>query len=229
MLNQQIFAPEDLLSGRVVVDEISVEQKNVIQKFLEDKYSPKVDAIVKDFDDDPDEENHYSRTYLRRSSPLQFSLSIGGKNLEFFVRFHNTNHYDWKSEPATYNEVVVYFEDGITTRSAYGTKAFGSIQRKRKIKYISRLEQTIIGILDLQEKIASEGRISFLTNKLEGKKWHAQEKLRDLEDEYKNIQNFEKKYHSYFTPDLSSFRTLEDALFKKIEAEKDRLSGEGLL
>ena len=57
---QQDFSPEDLLTGKVVVDEISVEQMNQVQKFLEDKYSPKIDAIVKDLEDDPLEDNRAS-------------------------------------------------------------------------------------------------------------------------------------------------------------------------
>ena len=231
---QQDFSPEDLLTGKVVVDEISVEQMNQVQKFLEDKYSPKIDAIVKDLKDDPFEDNTWNRTYLDREAPLQFSLSVG-KQMKFFIRFHDTDHSSYDDKPITkFNEVVIYFEDGVTSRSAYGTKSFYDIQRKRKIKYISKLEPTINEILDRQLELIEPARKAFLENKQRLVKEKAREHLDDLEEELKSVNGFELKYQG-FAPKgkgvetAKFFLAIGDDLLTKIKVEKAKLKEEGLL
>lgn len=222
---QQIFSPEDLLSGQVVVDEISVEQKNIIQKFLEDKYSPKVDAIVKDFADDPD------GTYFRRNSPLAFSVSPSWKtNLRFHINWNDTdNRYSYGEELSKYNEVAIIFEDGFTSRSAFGKKSFDNIERKRKIKHISKLEATIIEVLDKQVEIASKLRVVFLESKLQNKKFNAKEKLRELEDELKEVEAFQKKYANQFNDEgTSDLIGIGARIQTKIDTEEARLKEEGL-
>jgi hypothetical protein len=229
---QQDFSPDGLLSGQVVVDEISVEQMNRVKKFLEDKYSSKVDAIVKDFDDDKDEENVYSRTYLERRAPLAFSLNLGfNKPLKFHINWNDTeNRYSYGKELTKFNEVAIIFEDGVTTRSAFGKKVTDNIERKRKLKHISKLEPTIVEVLDRLIEIASKERQPYLDARLEAKKFNAQEKLRDFEDELKSVKAFEKKYDKSFSDDGSNdFIAIEAGIETKIDAEKARLKEVGLL
>lgn len=228
---QQDFSPEDLLTGKVVVDEISVEQMTLVRKFLEDKYSPKVDAIVKDLEDDPKEDNIWNRTCLERRSPLNYRISVGQRQLNFLLTFNDTTSSRYGDEPITkYNEVAIIFEDGVTTRSAYGTKTFDSIQRKRKIKYIAKLEETINEILDRQLELIEPERKAFLEKIVENKKYDAQEQLRSLESELKSVQAFEKKYDKSFSDDASNdFIAIEAGIETKIDAEKARLKEAGLL
>ncbi len=229
---QQDFSPEGLLTGLVVVDEISVEQKNQIKKVLEDKYSSKVDAIVKDFDDDKDEENVYSRTYLERRAPLAFSMNLGyNKQLKFHINWNDTeNRYSYGTDLTKFNEVAIIFEDGVTTRSAFGKKVTDSIERKRKLKHISKLEPTIVEILDRLIEISSKERQPYLDARLEGKKFNAQEKLRDFESELNSVQAFKKKYDKSFSDDGSNdFIALEARIETKIKTEESRLREEGLL
>lgn len=227
---QQNFSPEDLLSGQVVVDEISVEQMNIVQKFLEDKYSPKIDAIVKDLEDDKNEDNQWNRTYLDRQAPLQFSMSVG-KQMKFYIRFNHTDHSSYDDEPETkFNEVVIHFEDGVTIRSAYGTKSFYDLQRKRKIKYISKLEATINKILDRQLELIEPERKAFLENRQRLVKEKAREHLDDLESELKSVKAFEGKYKQFISEDAHrSFLTIQCEINAKITSEKSTLKEVGLL
>ncbi len=229
---QQDFSPEDLLSGRVVVDEISVEQKNQVKKFLEDKYSSKVDAIVKDFDDDTDEENVYSRTYLERRAPLAFSMNLGfNKPLKFHINWNDTeNRFSYGTDLTSFNEVAIIFEDGVTTRSAFGNKVTDSIERKRKLKHISKLEPTIVEILDRLIEIASKERQPYLDARLDAKKFNAQENLRTLVDELESVEAFQKKYAKFFNDEgTSDFYGITNDINKKIDTEKKRLKEVGLL
>lgn len=229
---QQDFSPDGLLSGQVVVDEISVEQMNRVKKFLEDKYSSKVDAIVKDFDDDKDEENQYSRTYLERRAPLAFSMNLGyNKPLKFHINWNDTeNRYSYGKDLTKFNEVAIIFEDGVTTRSAFGKKVTDSIERKRKLKHISKLEPTIVEILDRLIEIASKERQPYLDARLEAKKFNAQEKLRDFEDELKSVKEFEGKYKQFISEDAHrSFLTIQCEINAKITSEKSTLKEKGLL
>lgn len=227
---QQDFSPDDLLTGKVVVDEISIEQMNQVQKFLEDKYSSKVDAIVKDLEDDPDEDNIWKRTYLQRPSPLHFRLSVGRRQMNFILSFNDTEHYSYEHEPISkYNEVVINFEDGVTTRSAYGTKAFDNIQRKRKIKHISKLEPTINEILDRQLELIEPERKAFLENRQRLVKEKAREHLDDLEEELETVKSFLKKYQIHFLNERTlGFNAIIDDIDKKIVAEKAKLKEAGL-
>ncbi len=226
---QQDFSPEDLLSGQVVVDEISIEQMNQVQKFLEDKYSPKIDAIIKDFDDE--ENSHLSRTYLERRTPLQFHMSVEQKSLLFYIRFNDTDHDSYSDTPSNkVNEVVVTFSDGVTSRNAYGTKQYDHIQRKRKIKYIAKLEGTINEILDRIVEITSKARVTRLENKKRFERMDARKTLDALEIELKSVQAFEKKYDRSFSDGASDdFTAIEAGIETKIDAEKARLKEVGLL
>lgn len=230
-MSQQIYSAEDLLAGHVVVDKFSVEQLNIVQKFLEEKFSPQIDAIIKDFDDDENEDNHWNRTYLRRDAPLSFHMTIGSKKLSFWIHFDASGYHSYDEKLTSYDQVTVIFEDGVTTRSAYGTQTLDNIQRKRKIKYIAKLEPTIIEVLDRIEKIASEERVKFLENKLENKKTIAREHLDDLEEELEQVKSFQKKYSEHLKADetFADFQSIEYDLNKKIDSEKAKLKRNGLL
>lgn len=261
-MSQQIYSAEDLLAGHVVVDEFSVEQMNIVQTYLEKQYSPRIDAIIKDFDDEGTEEKgkpdsrmvqeygdrwtsnpELTRTYLARRTPLSFTFTAGhGDQLQFRLQFENSNHsYYSKSEVTTFDQVVIYFRDNVTTRSAYGTKAFDHIQRKRKIKHIAKLEPTIIEILDRLVEIAEKQRAPFLESKLANKKFYAQRDLDALEDELKSVHEFELKYQGFAiaqnvnnperktVPVAEFFLAIQENLLTKIKAEKAKLQEKGLL
>ncbi len=230
-MSQEQYAPEDLLAGQVVIDELSVDQMQSIQDFLEKQYSPRIDAIIKDFDDDDSKDSHLSRTYLERRSPLHFHMSVEGKSLLFFIRFNDTDHSSYDDTPATkFNEVVVTFSDGVTSRNAYGTKQYDHIQRKRKIKYIVKLEQTIIEILDTLEEITSKARVTRLENKKNFERMDARQELQSLNAELKDVEAFEEKYSYFLKSDdtVADFDGIKSQLSKKIVAELESLKRRGL-
>ncbi len=228
-MSQEHYAPEDLLSGQVVIDELSVDQMQSLQDFLEKQYSPRIDAIIKDFDDDDSENSHLSRTYLERRSPLQFSMSVEGKSMLFHIRFHDTDKSSYDDTPATkFNEVVVTFSDGVTSRNAYGSKQYDHIQRKRKIKYIVKLEQTIIEILDRMEEITSKARVTRFANKKRYERMDARKELNDLEEELDTVKSFLKKYQIHFLGERNSgFGAIIDDIDQKIVAELESLKRRG--
>lgn len=229
-MSQQHYAPEDLLSGQVVVDELSVEQMKSVQTYLEKQYSPRIDAIIKDFDDDDSEDRHLSRTYLTRRSPLQFSMSVEGKSMLFYIRFDDTDHSSYDDTPATkFNEVVVTFSDGVTSRNAYGSKQYDHIQRKRKIKYIVKLEQTIIEILDRIEEITSKARVTRLKNKKDFERMDARKELNSVSAELKQVEAFQEKYSYFLHSDetIGDFESIKSQLTKKIVAELESLKRRG--
>ncbi len=229
-MSQQIYSAEDLLAGNVVVDKFTVQQRDIVEKFLEKKFSPQIDAIVKDFDDDKSEENHWNRTYLNRHSPLGFQMTIGGKKLSFWIKFEASGYHSYDEKLSFYDQVSVVFEDGVTTRSAYGTKTVDHIERKRKIKYIVKTEPTIIEVLDRIEKIASEARVGFLENKQRIIKEKAREHLDDLEEELETVKSFLKKYQIHFLGERTlGFGAIIDDINKKIHEEKTKLKEAGLL
>ena len=230
-MSQQTYSAEDLLAGHVVVDQFSPEQLEIVEDFLKEKFSPQIDAITKDFDDDENEDNQWNRTYLRRESPLSFHMQIGGKRLNFWIHFDSSGYHSSEEKLTSYDQVTIIFEDGVTTRSAFGKITFDHIERKRKIKYIAKLEPTIIEILDRIEKIASEERVKFLENKLENKKTIAREHLDDLEEELEQVKSFQKKYSEHLKADetFADFQSIEYDLNEKIDEEKAKLKRNGLL
>ena len=168
---------------------------------------------------------------MERPAPLQFHLSVEGKSLNFYIRFNDTDKSSYDDTPSNkVNEVVVTFSDGVTSRNAYGTKMYDHIQRKRKIKYIVKLEQTIIEILDRIQEITRKARVTRLENKKRYERSDARRELDSVNAELKDVEAFEKKY-SYFLKSnetFADFDSIKSQLTKKIVAELESLKRRGL-